>query len=117
MIIRPGSEEFSSAPPSVSIVVAAYNSSAYIGATLDSIQAQTFSDYEVIVINDGSDDSEELRQILNSHPLPIVYISQQNKGVAAARTQASTWREESSTPSLMPMINGNLITLRLKCSF
>ncbi len=73
------------APLAVSIVIAAYNASPYIRETLDSVRAQTFTDYEVIVVNDGSDDSEELERILESHPLPVVYISQENKGVSAAR--------------------------------
>jgi len=55
---------------------------------LDSVRAQTFSDYEVIVVNDGSQDRDELERILGSHPLPVVYISQENKGVAAARNAA-----------------------------
>lgn len=71
--------------PSVSIVIAAYNATAYIGETLDSVLSQTFTDYEVIVVNDGSKDGDELERILKSHALPVVYISQQNKGVSAAR--------------------------------
>lgn len=71
--------------PAASIVIAAYNASAFIQQTLDSVLAQTFTDYETIVVNDGSVDTPELERILESHPLPIVYISQQNKGVSAAR--------------------------------
>src|SRR5918999_553974 len=74
--------------PAVTVVIAAYNSAHYIGQTLDSVKAQTFTDYEVIVVNDGSKDREELERILNSHPLPIIYISQENKGVSAARNAA-----------------------------
>ena len=74
--------------PTVSVVIPSYNNARYIGQTLDSIKAQTFSDYEVIVVNDGSEDREELERVLESHPLPIVYISQENKGVSAARNAA-----------------------------
>lgn len=74
--------------PAVTVVIAAYNSAHYIGQTLDSVQAQTFTDYEVIVVNDGSSDRAELERILQSHPLPIIYISQENKGVSAARNAA-----------------------------
>ena len=88
MIIRPTSKDSNEPAPAVSIVIAAYNASSYIRETLDSVKAQTFIDYEVIVVNDGSSDSEELERILESHPLPIVYISQQNKGVSAARNAA-----------------------------
>jgi glycosyltransferase involved in cell wall biosynthesis len=74
--------------PAVTIVIPAYNSAQYIAQALDSVQAQTFRDYEVIVVNDGSDDREELERILQSHPLPVIYLSQENKGVSAARNAA-----------------------------
>jgi len=88
MIIRPTSSERIHKSPSVSIVIAAYNASRYIGETLDSIADQTFTDYEVIVVNDGSEDSRELERILESHALDVVYISQANQGVSAARNAA-----------------------------
>ena len=75
-------------PPTVTVVIPAYNNARYIGQTLDSIKAQTFTDYEVIVVNDGSADREGIERVLESHSLPIVYISQENKGVSAARNAA-----------------------------
>ena len=72
----------------VTVVIPAYNASRYIGQALDSIKVQTFTDYEVIVVNDGSADREELERILDAHPLPIVYLSQENGGVSAARNAA-----------------------------
>jgi glycosyltransferase involved in cell wall biosynthesis len=74
--------------PAVTVVIPAYNASRYIAQALDSVKAQTFSDYEVIVVNDGSEDREELERILHSHPLPIIYLSQENRGVSAARNAA-----------------------------
>lgn len=74
--------------PTVTVVIAAYNAARYISQALDSVQAQTFSDYEVIVVNDGSNDQDELEQILHSHPLSIIYLSQPNRGVSAARNAA-----------------------------
>ena len=74
--------------PVVSVVIAAYNASRYIPQALDSVQAQTFTDYEVIVVNDGSSDSHQLEQVLRSHSLPIIYLSQENKGVSSARNAA-----------------------------
>src|SRR6185503_7188210 len=75
-------------PPAVTVVVPVYNAARYIGQALDSLQAQTFKDFEVIVVNDGSDDSEELERVLDSHSFPLIYISQENKGVSAARNAA-----------------------------
>ena len=40
--------------PSVSIVVPVYNGAAYLGETLDSLLAQSFGDFELLVIDDGS---------------------------------------------------------------
>ncbi len=74
--------------PAITVVIAAYNSAHYIGQALDSVKAQTFTDYEVIVVNDGSEDRAELERILNSHPLPVIYLSQGNKGVSATRNAA-----------------------------
>jgi len=74
--------------PTVSVVIPVYNSSRYISQALDSVKAQTFKGYEVIVVNDGSDDGDDLERILQSHPLPIVYLAQENKGVSAARNAA-----------------------------
>jgi glycosyltransferase involved in cell wall biosynthesis len=74
--------------PAVTIVIPAYNTASYIRQALDSVKAQTVSDYEVIVVNDGSDDCDELERVLGSHPLPIIYLSQENRGVSAARNAA-----------------------------
>ncbi len=74
--------------PAVTVVIPVYNSARYIKHALDSVKAQTFSDYEVIVVNDGSEDRAELERTLSSHPLSAVYISQENKGVSAARNAA-----------------------------
>jgi glycosyltransferase involved in cell wall biosynthesis len=43
--------------PSVSIVVPVYNGVTYLGATLDSLLAQSFGDFELLVIDDGSTDA------------------------------------------------------------
>jgi hypothetical protein len=45
-----------SATPSVSVIIPAYNVAAFIRETLASVFAQTFTDFEVIVVNDGSPD-------------------------------------------------------------
>ena len=81
-------EEQRDKTPAVTVVIPVYNSARYIAQALDSLKAQTFSNYEVIVVNDGSDDRDELERILKSHPLPVIYISQENKGVSAARNAA-----------------------------
>lgn len=76
------------ANPTVTVVIPAYNASSYITQALDSLYAQTFRDYEVIIVNDGSTDADSLERIVHGHPLPVIYLSQPNRGVSAARNAA-----------------------------
>src|SRR5712664_1570647 len=71
--------------PIVSVIIPAYNVSPYIGETLDSVFAQTFADYEIIVINDGSPDTEEFECALKPFKERINYLKQDNRGASAAR--------------------------------
>jgi glycosyltransferase involved in cell wall biosynthesis len=71
--------------PAVSIVVPAYRVTAYIAETLDSIYRQTFSDYEIIVVNDGCPDTPALEQVLAGYEGRFVYIKKPNGGVSSAR--------------------------------
>lgn len=73
--------------PIISIVMPAYNAVPYIGETLDSVFQQTFTDYEVIVINDGSPDTVELENALDPHLNRIRYLKQKNLGAGAARNE------------------------------
>jgi len=72
-------------PVLVSVVIPAYNSAEYIAETLESVLAQTFHDYEIIVINDGSTDAEQLEKALAPYLHLIRYIKQENHGPSAAR--------------------------------
>jgi glycosyltransferase involved in cell wall biosynthesis len=74
--------------PMVSVVIPAYNTSRFIGETLDSVFTQTFDDYEVIVVNDGSPDTCELEKVLEPYWDRILYIVQENRGLAGARNSA-----------------------------
>ena len=71
--------------PLVSVIIPAYDVAEFIGEALDSAFAQTFTDYEVIVINDGSPDTAKLEQVLAPYMSRIVYLKQENRGVSAAR--------------------------------
>jgi glycosyltransferase involved in cell wall biosynthesis len=68
----------------VSIVIPLYNKGFIISETLDSVLAQTFADFEVVIVNDGSTDSsfEIVSQFSDER---ILLIQQENKGAAAAR--------------------------------
>src|SRR5579863_3220302 len=73
---------------SVSVVIPAYNSAEYIAEALDSVVAQTFVDYEIIVVNDGSSDTGKLEKVLVPYLRLIRYIKQENNGPSAARNVA-----------------------------
>ncbi|MBR6043016.1 MAG: glycosyltransferase family 2 protein [Paludibacteraceae bacterium] len=72
----------------ISIIIPAYNIGNYIKNCLDSVRQQTYTDYEVIVVNDGSTD--DTLSVLNSykdeyHDFPLSIIDKSNGGVTAAR--------------------------------
>lgn len=71
--------------PLVSVIIPAYRAAESIAATLDSVLAQTFKDYEIIVVNDGSPDSEELEKALEPCRDRIIYLRQENQGPGGAR--------------------------------
>ncbi len=71
--------------PRVSVIVPCYNTAKYVAATLESIFAQTFRDYEVVVVNDGSPDTPELEGALLPWNNRIVYVKTENHGLAGAR--------------------------------
>ena len=74
--------------PKVSIIVANYNNSRYLGECLISLQQQTFQDYEVLVFDDAStDNSDELIQTFTSKDKRFKLIAlPENKGVAYLRS-------------------------------
>jgi glycosyltransferase involved in cell wall biosynthesis len=69
----------------VSVIVPAYRASGDIAVALDSVFAQTFPHFEVIVINDGSPDTAELEAALEPYRSRLRYIVQPNRGAGAAR--------------------------------
>ena len=65
-----------------SVIIAAYNSEKHIRQTIDSILSQTFTDYELIVVDDGSTD--RTKDILQSYGTRIKTIYQMNQGAGVA---------------------------------
>jgi glycosyltransferase involved in cell wall biosynthesis len=72
-------------PPTVSVLIPAYGTSAYIAETLESVFRQTWSDFEIIVINDGDPETGKLEAALAPFRSRIVYLHKQNGGPASAR--------------------------------
>ncbi len=74
--------------PKISVIIPAYNIAPYIAETLESVFAQTFTDYEIIVVNDGSKDTKALEKVLEPFFDKIIYAEQTNAGASVARNSA-----------------------------
>lgn len=73
--------------PFFSIIIPLYNKEKYIKATIDSVLSQTFQDFEIIIINDGSTDNSQtiIKSIIDDR---IKFYIQDNKGVSESRNAA-----------------------------
>jgi len=71
--------------PKVSVIMPSYNTANLIGEALDSVFAQSYRNFEVIVINDGSPDTPELERVLGPYLDRIVYLKQPNRRACGAR--------------------------------
>jgi glycosyltransferase involved in cell wall biosynthesis len=72
--------------PLISIIIPVYNVEKYLSECLDSIMNQTFSDIEIICINDGStDNSLAYLEKYSQKGSRVIVINQENKGQAVAR--------------------------------
>ena len=72
--------------PAVSVIVPVYNSASTLERCLESLLAQSFTDFEIILVDDGSTDgSADICAGYSRHDSRIKVISQPNRGVSAAR--------------------------------
>lgn len=71
--------------PAVSVIVPCYNVACYVAEALDSVMRQTFTDYECVVVNDGSPDADELERAIEPYRDRVVYVRQENRGLSGAR--------------------------------
>lgn len=66
----------------VSICIPTYNRKVYLRQCLESIRAQTYQDYEIVIVDDGSTDGTE--EMIRQLPYIVTYHWQENAGVASA---------------------------------
>ena len=71
--------------PKVSVIIPCYNAGEWIDEAVDSILAQTYKDYEIIIVNDGSSDPLTQEKLRSYESSSIQVIHQKNKGLAGAR--------------------------------
>jgi glycosyltransferase involved in cell wall biosynthesis len=71
--------------PKVSVVIPTYNNALLLPETLDGVMRQSFRNFELIVVDDGSTDATA--QVVKSYEPGIIYCAQANLGPAAARNK------------------------------
>src|SRR5262245_7986035 len=67
--------------PAISVILPAYNCEKFIGKAIQSVLQQTFSDFELIIINDGSTDNTETRIEEFNDPRVVYHKNPGNKGL------------------------------------
>jgi GT2 family glycosyltransferase len=72
-----------SSNPYVSVIIPTYNRKILLAKAIDSVLSQTYTDFELIVVDDGSDDGTP--DLLKKYHLKLRALIQSNKGVSAAR--------------------------------
>ncbi len=75
-----------SGTPAVSVIVPVYNGEQFLRQTINSVLAQTYRDFEVVVVDDGSSDGS--RAILDGYGDRLRVFHQENRGAPAARNRA-----------------------------
>lgn len=69
--------------PKISIIIPTYNYARFLPEAIESVLKQTYKDYEIIVVDDGSTDNT--KEIIDKYKDKIRYIYQENKGLPSAR--------------------------------
>src|SRR5262249_80289 len=69
--------------PKVSVIIPTYNCARFIGEAVRSVLVQSFRDFELLVIDDGSTDNTE--EVIQPYRRELIYLAGPNRGAAAAR--------------------------------
>lgn len=86
--------------PLVSVIIPCYNQGAYIQEAIDSVLGQNYSNYEIIIVDDGSDDPLTKEILNNIHHDVIKLVHTSNQGLANAR---NTGIEKSKGTYILPL--------------
>jgi glycosyltransferase involved in cell wall biosynthesis len=91
--------------PNVSVVIQTYNCAAFLSAAIESVLAQTYKDFQILVVDDGSTD--ETSEVIAPYLDRVTFIQHENRGVAVARNAGSERLAESSSRGSTQMIPGS----------
>jgi glycosyltransferase involved in cell wall biosynthesis len=85
------------APPAISVVIPCYQAEEHLAGTVASVLAQTRSDWEIVMVDDGSSDGTlALATSLVDSPHPISVVTQANGGAPAARNTGMRFVSDAS---------------------
>jgi glycosyltransferase involved in cell wall biosynthesis len=92
----------------ISVVIPVYRADKYLRRCLDSLLAQTFTDFEAILVDDGSpDNSGEICEEYSNLDSRFVAFHQQNQGQSVARNFALDWIFENSNSSFITFVDSD----------
>jgi len=80
-------KETSKCPPRVSVVIPCYNLGEYLEGAVRSVREQTFKDYEIIIVNDGSTDAATVSVLAEMSRQGIEVVNISHRGPSAARNE------------------------------
>ena len=93
--------------PLVSVIVPCYNQASFLSDALDSVLAQTYTDWECIIVNDGStDNTEEVAKTYINKDSRFAYVHKNNGGLPSARNFGIS---KSSGDFILPLDADDLI--------
>lgn len=91
----------------VSIIVPCYKQAEYLPETLDSVLSQNYSNWECVIVNDGSpDNTEEVARCYLEKDPRFKYVKQENRGVSSARNSGIA---NSNGEFILPLDSDDLI--------
>jgi glycosyltransferase involved in cell wall biosynthesis len=96
--------------PEISVIIPTYNRASMVVEAVESVLAQDMTDFELIVINDGSTDETEER--LSVYGSRLKYYQQENAGVSAARNRTFARQKRSGGEMVAGSIQKNSIKNR-----
>ncbi len=102
-VIKSVGENVKKTPPQVSVIIPAYKIAGFIAESLESVFAQTFKDYEIVLINDGSPDTAEFEKAVEPFRDKIIYLENENRGASISRNIAI----ENSRGEFLAFLDGD----------